>query len=140
MAGGFHPLRVTDVERLTDDAVAVTFAVPPELRDSYRFAAGQHITVRMKGAAGDEIRRTYSICTPAPAPDDPGPAALTVGVRVVEGGEFSTYANKELAAGDVLDVMTPAGRFTLRPGPGRYAAVVGGSGVTPVLAQAGTVL
>jgi ring-1,2-phenylacetyl-CoA epoxidase subunit PaaE len=63
-----------------------------------------------------------------------------VGVRLVEDGEFSTYALKELAAGDVLDVMTPAGRFVLEPRPGRFAAVVGGSGITPVLSQIGTVL
>jgi ring-1,2-phenylacetyl-CoA epoxidase subunit PaaE len=58
----------------------------------------------------------------------------------VEDGEFSTYAFKELAAGDVLDVMTPAGRFVLEPRPGRFAAIVGGSGITPVLSQITTVL
>lgn len=146
MAGGFHPLRVTDVERLTDDAVAVTFAVPPDLREVYRYSAGQHIAVRITGRDGGEIRRTYSICAPAPAPGGPGPATLRVGVRVVEDGEFSTFANKELAAGDTLDVMTPAGRFTRPVGAGlpadhgHYAAVVGGSGITPVLSLAATVL
>ncbi|AEW95434.1 MULTISPECIES: 2Fe-2S iron-sulfur cluster-binding protein [Streptomycetaceae] len=171
----FHPLRVHEVERLTDDAVAVTFDVPPELRAAYRFRPGQHITVRRRttvpgphgSATGSEIRRTYSVCDPAPAAE--GPRRLRIGVRLVEGGEFSTYALKELSAGDVLEVMTPAGRFTLdtaqaRAGlaaaevteeatgtaagrgdggarrGGRYAAVVGGSGITPVLSIAATVL
>ncbi|GGO86081.1 2Fe-2S iron-sulfur cluster-binding protein [Wenjunlia tyrosinilytica] len=183
MAGGFHPLRVADVERLTDDSVAVTFEVPEALRDAYRYTAGQHIAVRMPGRAdagdgsgeggnseggsgeggnsaegssgggsgsaggGDrsadgagEIRRTYSICSPAPAPGAQGPAMLRVGVRMVEGGEFSTFANKELAVDHVLDVMTPAGRFTLPTKPGHYAAVVGGSGITPVLSLVATFL
>src|SRR5262249_54329275 len=86
------------------------------------------------------IRRTYSICSPAPHPHDKGPRTLRVGVRAVEGGAFSTYALKEIAAGDELDVMTPAGRFTLDPAPGLYAAVVGGSGITPLLSISTTVL
>lgn len=143
MAGGFHsfhPLRVADVERLTDDAVAVTFEVPRELREAYRYTAGQHLALRITGNDGEEVRRTYSICAPAPAPGADGPATLRVGVRLVAGGEFSTFANKELAAGDLLDVMTPAGRFTVAPTAGHYAAVVGGSGITPVLSLAATIL
>ncbi|MEC4017390.1 2Fe-2S iron-sulfur cluster-binding protein [Streptomyces sp. H27-D2] len=135
--GAFRPLRVTEVERLTDDAVAVTFAVPPELRETFRYAPGQHIALRRR-ADGAEIRRTYSICAPVTDPD--GPASLRVGVRLVEGGEFSTYAHKELSVGDVVEVMSPAGRFILEPKPGRYAAVVGGSGITPVLSIVSTLL
>ncbi|GAA1911852.1 1,2-phenylacetyl-CoA epoxidase subunit PaaE [Streptantibioticus ferralitis] len=140
--GAFHPLRVADVERLTDDAVALTFEVPDELRAAYRFAPGQHIALR-RYVNGGEIRRTYSVCDPAPAPGAEGPRRLRVGVRLVEGGEFSTYALKELAAGDALEVMTPAGRFGHAlplSGPGHYAAIVGGSGITPVLSIAATVL
>lgn len=138
----FHRLRVTDVERITDDAVALTFAVPAELREAYRFTAGQHVTLR-RFMADVEIRRTYSLCDRAPR--DEGPARLRVGVRLVEGGEFSTYAIKELVAGHEVDVMTPAGRFGLgtlsAPGTGgHFAAVVGGSGITPVLSIAATLL
>ncbi|MEV6419641.1 2Fe-2S iron-sulfur cluster-binding protein [Streptomyces sp. NPDC051662] len=131
----FHPLRVSEVEPLTDDAVTVTFAVPPELRASFRHTPGQHIALRRIDARGEEIRRTYSICAPAGA--DP---VLRVGIRLVEGGEFSTYALKELAVGDVVDVMEPTGRFTLEPRAGHFAAVVGGSGITPVLSIAATLL
>ncbi|MEU6481632.1 2Fe-2S iron-sulfur cluster-binding protein [Streptomyces sp. NPDC047017] len=135
----FHSLTVTAVDRLTDDSVALTLAVPPELREEYRHAPGQHLALR-RVADGADIRRTYSICSPAPDPAGEGPRSLRIGVRLVEGGAFSTYALKEIAAGDALEVMTPAGRFTLEPAPGLYAAVVGGSGITPVLSIAATLL
>ncbi|GAB2865653.1 phenylacetate-CoA oxygenase/reductase subunit PaaK [Streptomyces deserti] len=133
----FHRLRVAAVDRLTDDSVAVALAVPPELREEYRYAPGQHLALR-RTADGQEIRRTYSICSPAP--DGEGPSTLRVGVRLVEGGAFSTYALKEINVGDELEVMTPAGRFTLQPAPGLYAAIVGGSGITPVLSIVSTLL
>ncbi|MFD7299727.1 2Fe-2S iron-sulfur cluster-binding protein [Streptomyces pharetrae] len=135
----FHTLRVAAVDRLTDDSVALTLAVPPELREEYRHAPGQHLALRRR-ADGTEIRRTYSICSPAPAPGDDGPRALRVGVRLVEGGAFSTYALKEIGIGDELEVMTPAGRFTVDPAPGLYAAIVGGSGITPVVSIVATLL
>nr|WSW44797.1 2Fe-2S iron-sulfur cluster-binding protein [Streptomyces sp. NBC_01001] len=142
--GAFHPLTVAAVDRLTDDSVALTLRVPEELRGEYLHAPGQHLTLRRSTPEGEEIRRTYSICSPAPDPAGPGPAALRVGVRLVEGGEFSTFAHKEIAAGDVLDVMVPAGRFVLAPAAapaaGRYAAIVGGSGITPVLSIAASLL
>ncbi|BAU84549.1 phenylacetate-CoA oxygenase/reductase, paaK subunit [Streptomyces laurentii] len=135
---GFHPLRVSEIEQLTDDSVAVTFTVPPELSDAYRHTPGQHLALRRSGQHGEEIRRTYSICAPAPA--DGEPPALKVGIRLVDGGEFSTYALKELTVGDTVDVMEPTGRFVLAPRPGHFAAVVGGSGITPVLSMAATLL
>ncbi|GGW59733.1 2Fe-2S iron-sulfur cluster-binding protein [Streptomyces xantholiticus] len=133
----FHLLRVGAVERLTDDSVAVTFDVPAELRETFRHIPGQHVALR-RVVDGVETRRTYSICTPA-APVG-GVPALRVGIRLVDGGEFSTYALKELAVGDTVEVMAPAGRFLFQPRPGHFAAVVGGSGITPVLSMAATLL
>ncbi|MFJ1808912.1 MULTISPECIES: 2Fe-2S iron-sulfur cluster-binding protein [unclassified Streptomyces] len=135
----FHPLQVAAVDHLTDDSVTLTLTVPAALREEYRYAPGQHLALR-RVTDGAEVRRTYSICSPAPGPDSEGPRTLRVGVRLVEGGAFSTYALKEIAVGDELDVMTPAGRFTLAPAPGRYAAIVGGSGITPVLSIVSTLL
>ncbi|MFF5770223.1 2Fe-2S iron-sulfur cluster-binding protein [Streptomyces californicus] len=133
----FHPLRVSAIERITDDAVAVTLAVPAELRETFRHAPGQHLNVRYT-VDGQEVRRSYSIC--APAVEAPGEPVLRVGIRMVEGGAFSTYALKELAVGDQVEAMPPMGRFVLRPRPGLFAAVVGGSGITPVLSMAATAL
>ncbi|MFE4051451.1 1,2-phenylacetyl-CoA epoxidase subunit PaaE [Streptomyces sp. YIM B13518] len=133
----FHRLRVAAVDRLTDDSVALTLTVPPHLAEEYRYAPGQHLALR-RVADGEDIRRTYSICSPAP--EGEAPSTLRVGVRLVEGGAFSTYALKEIDLGDELEVMTPAGRFTLPPAPGRYAAIVGGSGITPVLSIVSTLL
>ncbi|MFD4758403.1 2Fe-2S iron-sulfur cluster-binding protein [Streptomyces sp. NPDC058439] len=133
----FHPLRVRAIERLTDDSVAVTLAVPPELRETFRHQPGQHLNVRYT-VDGEEIRRSYSICSPATA--EPADPVLRVGIRLVDGGAFSTYALKELAVGDLVEAMAPMGRFVLTPRAGHFAAIVGGSGITPVLSIAATLL
>lgn len=132
----FHPLRVAAVDRLTEDAVAVTFEVPDELRAEFAFEPGQHLSVRA-AALGDGVRRTYSICTPATG----GP--LRIGVKRIPGGVFSGYVAERLRPGDTLDVMTPTGTFTARPDPARsrrYVAVAAGSGITPVLSILATAL
>jgi ring-1,2-phenylacetyl-CoA epoxidase subunit PaaE len=130
----FHTLRVSALERLTADAVAITFEAPPEARDEYLFEAGQHVTVRCL-AAGDDKRRTYSLCSP--------PGVLRIGVKQVPGGVFSAHALRRLRVGDEMEVMTPTGRFTTTitsDGARRRAAIVAGSGVTPVLSIMRTVL
>jgi ring-1,2-phenylacetyl-CoA epoxidase subunit PaaE len=134
--GVFHPLSVQSVERLTDDAVAITFAVPEDLRESYVFDAGQHLTVRIE-IDGVEVRRNYSICAPATS------GRLRVAVKRLDGGAFSGFATGKLAVGDVVDVMTPTGRFVPRLNPGNakhYCAIAAGSGITPVLSIVATVL
>ncbi|ONK12858.1 2Fe-2S iron-sulfur cluster-binding protein [Streptomyces sp. MP131-18] len=128
----FHPLSVASTARAAEDAVAVTLAVPPPLRAAFRHVPGQHLTFR-HGA----LRRTYSI---ASAAADGGADLLTVGIRQVPGGAFSAGFARELAAGSWVDVLPPRGRFTLRPRPGHFAAVAGGSGITPVLSMAATLL
>src|SRR3954471_12073049 len=129
----FHPLRVASVEPLTDDSVALTFAVPPELAESYRFVHGQHLTIR----GDDGERRSFSICT------TPRSGALTIGVKKLPGGAFSEGVVDTLHPGDELDVMTPAGRFTTRLDPTSaksYVAIAAGSGITPVLSIVPTTL
>ena len=125
----FHALRIAALRHDTADAVVLTFDVPDVLRDAYRFTPGQYLTLRA-AIDGQDIRRSYSICS---APDEPG---LSVGIKRVEGGAFSTWANAALKAGDTLQVMTPDGRFGLAPDPAAarsFAAFVAGSGITPVL-------
>jgi ring-1,2-phenylacetyl-CoA epoxidase subunit PaaE len=130
---GFHRLRVADVERLTDDAVAITFAVPDALRETYAFRAGQYLTLRLHTEAGEE-RRSYSICAPVGA-------APRIGVRRVDTGLFSEWLVDRLTAGDELEVGPPQGRFTPELTPGdHHVFVAAGSGITPVLSIAATVL
>jgi ring-1,2-phenylacetyl-CoA epoxidase subunit PaaE len=126
----FHTVRVSAIDRLTTDAVAITFAVPDELAGDYTFSPGQHVTVRCL-AAGDDGRRTYSLCS--------APGVVRIGVKQIPGGVFSTYALGGLRIGDDIEVMTPTGRFTTdvdAARPRHRAAIVAGSGITPVLSIA----
>jgi ring-1,2-phenylacetyl-CoA epoxidase subunit PaaE len=137
----FRRLRVAAVDRLTDDAVAVTFDVPPELRGAYAFAAGQHVTVRRADPDAEEVRRSYSICS-APA-ELVAQGRFRIGVRQIAGGVFSTFAGKALRPGDTVEVLPPLGHFTTAFDPARrrrYAAVAAGSGITPVLSLISTAL
>jgi ring-1,2-phenylacetyl-CoA epoxidase subunit PaaE len=129
----FHPLRVAAVERLCDDAVAVTFEVPAELAGRYAFRPGQSLTVRRPADAADE-RRTYSIC----APDGDRPR---IGVREVPGGLVSSWLVHDVRPGDEVEVAPPSGTFTpdLDAG-GRHVLIAAGSGITPVLSIAASLL
>lgn len=132
----FHTLEVAAIEPLTDDAVAVTFDVPTELRSTFRYLPGQHVTIRAV-IDGDDVRRSYSICNNA------NDGTLRVGIKRLHGGAFSTFATETLAAGDTLDVMPPIGDFVIEPDPAvtrRCVAVVAGSGITPVLSLVSTTL
>lgn len=132
----FHPLAVAAVEPVTDDSVAVTFDVPEELAADYAHSHGQHVTIRTR-LAGDDVRRNYSVCSPA------GSGVLRVAVKRLPGGAFSGHALDVLRPGDVLDVMTPTGRFSTRLDPEQakhYACVAAGSGITPVLSIVATTL
>jgi ring-1,2-phenylacetyl-CoA epoxidase subunit PaaE len=129
----FHPLRVAAVAPLTDDSVAISFAVPPELADDYRFVHGQHLTIR----GDDGERRSFSICT------TPRSGVLTIGVKKLPGGAFSEGVVDTLHVGDELDVMTPAGRFTTQLDPAStktYVAIAAGSGITPIISIVSTIL
>lgn len=129
----FHPLRVASVDALTDDSAAITFDVPAELIDAFAFAAGQSLTLR-RTIDGVEHRRTYSICAPAGA-------APRIGVRVVPEGLFSTWLVREVRPGDVVEVQTPAGNFRADASDGgRHLCIAAGSGITPMLSIASTLL
>ena len=131
-----HPLRVAAVTPVTDDAVAIEFEVPPELAGDYEFIQGQHVSLRC-AEAGDDIRRSYSICTAA------GSGHLRVAVKRLPDGVFSMYARDRLRPGDVMEVVTPTGHFNtpLDATQARsYAMVAAGSGISPILSIIATVL
>jgi ring-1,2-phenylacetyl-CoA epoxidase subunit PaaE len=132
----FHPLRVKSVRPETDEAVVVSFDVPAELAEHFRFAHGQHLTLR-ETVGGTDERRSYSICAGTQEGE------LRVGVRKVPGGRFSTWINESLRPGDTIQVMAPEGRFFVPLDPAqarRYLGIAGGSGITPILSIMKTVL
>lgn len=136
MAQHFHSIPVAEVRRETDDAVSVRFAVPETLRARFAFKPGQHLTLR-RVVDGEEHRRSYSLC----AGIDDG--EWRIGIRELPGGLFSTWANRELRAGDVVEVLPPDGAFCLEPDPAcaRHVLLIGaGSGITPLLSIAKSVL
>lgn len=136
----FHLLAVADVQRLTDEAVTVTFAVPPELQDEYAFEPGQHLTLRAT-IDGEDVRQSYSICQSRA--DGGRVDRLRVAAARVPGGRMSVWLNDVLRPGDEVEVMTPMGGFTCATTPDRarhHVAVAAGSGITPVLSLVTTAL
>jgi ring-1,2-phenylacetyl-CoA epoxidase subunit PaaE len=138
--GRFHTLTVTRVERLTDDAVAVSFAIPEELATEYLFEAGQHLTLRAI-VDGQRVQRSYSICLSRPAALQR--KELRIAAARVGGGLLSNWVNDNLRAGDRIEVMTPLGEFTCATLPDaarHHVAIVAGSGITPVMSLFTTAL
>lgn len=132
----FHDLEVLDVEPLTDESVAIEFAVPHDLAANFGFVPGQHVIVR-RDISGHDVRRSYSLCVPASS------GRLRVAVKQVPDGLFSTFANKELRPGMTVEVTPPIGDFTAVPDPavrGRYCAIAAGSGITPVISIVASIL
>ncbi|MFC6083899.1 1,2-phenylacetyl-CoA epoxidase subunit PaaE [Sphaerisporangium aureirubrum] len=129
----FAWLTVTGVDRLCADAVAITFEVPGELGGRYAFRPGQALTLRA-WVEGREERRSYSICSPAGGP-------LRIGVREIPGGLFSTRLVRRTRPGDRVQVAPPSGGFVADLArPAHHVFVAAGSGITPVLSIAATVL
>jgi ring-1,2-phenylacetyl-CoA epoxidase subunit PaaE len=130
----FHRLKVSSVAPAASDALRISFEVPLHLQDDYRFAPGQHLTLRTQ-LQGQEVRRAYSICSTLGE-------GLCVGVRRVPGGVFSEWLHSSVKPGDTLEVMSPDGRFgaALAAQPKHVLLVAGGSGITPMLSIIKTLL
>jgi ring-1,2-phenylacetyl-CoA epoxidase subunit PaaE len=136
LAAEFHTLTVASVEPITDESVAVTFAVPDDLAGAFHHVPGQHVIVKAS-VDGEDVRRSYSICS---APDA---GSVTVGIKRLDGGVFSTFANTVLAPGDVIEVTPPTGDFFIEPVSGtakHYIGIAAGSGITPMLSMISSVL
>jgi ring-1,2-phenylacetyl-CoA epoxidase subunit PaaE len=126
----FHPLTITRVTPEAAGAVAIRFAIPPDLRESFAFKPGQFLTLKAS-VNGETVRRSYSICSSTQQFTSRGD--IEVGIKPVAGGVFSNWATR-LRAGDTLDVMPPEGRFTPRVAGARHrVGWAAGSGITPLL-------
>ncbi|WNH08593.1 2Fe-2S iron-sulfur cluster-binding protein [Thalassobellus suaedae] len=125
----FYKLSIKDIKRETNQAISITFNLPENLKDTFAFKAGQYITLKTN-IDGHEVRRDYSLCS------SPKSGDLKVAVKEVAEGTFSSYANKTLKVGDILEVAPPKGRFIFTPNDSKtknIAAFTAGSGITPVL-------
>lgn len=132
----FHKLAIQNIHKETAAAVTITFNVPAALQSTFSFTAGQYITLKTQ-INGQEVRRDYSLCT------SPTSNTLKVAVKAVEDGLFSQYANTTLKVGDIIEVAEPNGRFTFTPDTNKkrvIAAFAAGSGITPIMSIAKTVL
>ena len=130
----FYQAKVLDVRRETAESVSVSFDIPDQ--KVFSFVPGQYLTIKAN-IHGEEVRRSYSLCS------SPLSGELRVAIKQVEGGVFSTWANRHLKAGDRLDVMNPMGNFVLETDPAkrrRYVGFAAGSGITPVLSIIKTAL
>ena len=124
----FHPLKVARIDQLTPNSVAISFEIPEQLKSDFKFSAGQYITIR-KELERQEVRRAYSISS---GTDE---EFLTIGVKKVDQGLFSVYANTCINEGDILELMPPEGRFVYEHGstPEDVIAFAAGSGITPIM-------
>ncbi|MEZ4809874.1 MAG: ferredoxin--NADP reductase [Allomuricauda sp.] len=131
----FHALKIAAVDRLTPNAVALTFEVPENLKNTFAYKAGQYITLKHL-LNGQELRRAYSVSSA------PSSGKLTVGIKKMPKGNFSVHANENLKVGDTLEVMPPEGRFVFEDTGGQknIMAFAAGSGITPIMSIAQTVL
>ncbi len=136
MAIHFHKLAVKDIRRETADCVSVALEIPVEIEKDFRFIPGQNVTLK-KSFNGEEIRRSYSICS------SPFENELRVAIKKVTGGIFSTFANEELKKGDFLEVLPPTGNFytpIVASQKKNYVFIAAGSGITPVISLIKSIL
>jgi ring-1,2-phenylacetyl-CoA epoxidase subunit PaaE len=132
----FYPLRVAEIVPETAEANSVRFEIPGELRDTFAFKSGQHLTLKAV-IGGEEVRRNYSLCT---APED---RDWMVTVKRIGGGVFSNWVGDQLKAGDTIEVMPPHGSFTTEfnaTAKRHVVGIAGGSGITPVISLLRTLL
>lgn len=127
----FHKIKVKDIYKETDDCSVITFDIPSEISDEFKFRQGQHLTLKAD-IDGKDTRRSYSLCS------SPSDGEWKVAVKQILGGTFSTYVNEELKAGDTIEVMAPSGTFGVEVSPEKtknYLFFAAGSGITPVLSM-----
>src|SRR5690606_32266675 len=124
----FHTLTVKSVEKSTPTSVIVTFDIPEELKDTFKFIPGQHITIK-KELNNEELRRSYSICSSTDQ------NTLSIGIKAIKDGTFSEYA-QSIQVGDRFEIYPPEGHFTYEPAQLKdqnIAAFAAGSGITPIM-------
>lgn len=127
----FHSIKIKDIYKETKDTSVVTFEIPDELKDTFKYSQGQHLTLRAF-IDNEDLRRSYSLCS------SPLDNEWKVAVKQIPGGKFSTFVNTTLKAGDNLEVMAPSGAFGVSTHSDKaknYLFFAAGSGITPILSM-----
>ena len=118
--------RVLRVEQESRDIRS--FYLEPPSDSSVTFAPGQHIPVQVQIDGEAAMIRTYSLSS---APSD---GYLRISVKAQ--GPASRHLHERVKPGDVLDVRSPMGSFTLDEQSTRPLVLIGaGVGITPLLAM-----
>jgi ring-1,2-phenylacetyl-CoA epoxidase subunit PaaE len=132
----FNQLRIKKIILETEDTKSYYFAIPEELKNTYKYQAGQYITLKHT-IKGEEVRRAYSICTPSHGDE------LAVTIKRVKNGVMSNFFFNEITEGDTTEVAPPEGKFTITPDHDKskdYYFISAGSGITPVMSMISTIL
>ena len=125
---GFRPLRVTKVVSETA-TVSSIYLTAPDGTPLPATQAGQYLTLRVTGAGQPAPVRSYSLSS---APDS---AVYRISVKHEPHGTVSSYLNRKLQPGAILDAAAPRGEFVLDAGPDPVLLISAGIGLTPVLAM-----
>lgn len=131
----FIPLTIKSIQPQTEQAICIAFELSPEHAESFQYQPGQHLTIRHM-TEQEELRRCYSICSDS---DED----MSIAIKKIDQGQFSTWANENLKVGDVLEVMPPQGVFfqkAAKVGGKHYLGFAAGSGITPILSIVKAVL
>ncbi len=138
MSTEFYSLTISKIDRLTKDSVSLYFEIPADLKEKFSFVQGQHLTLKSE-IDGQDIRRSYSICRGV----DSTKTDLQIGIKAIDKGLFSNYANTQLKPGMVIEVMPPQGHFYTElttDASKNYLLIAVGSGITPVLSHLESIL
>ena len=128
VAPGFRPLVVVSIDREAADVVSLSLQhpdrepLPPHL-------PGQYVVLRLPRTNGSPLIRSYSISGPRSA------QGYRISVKIEPNGAAGNYLSEHIRAGDVLEVSSPRGGFTLQPGERPVVLLSAGIGATPVLAM-----
>lgn len=125
----FHQIKVNDIYKETKDCSVISFDIPSEMKDEFKYAHGQHLTLRAF-IDGQDVRRSYSLCS-SPVEDQ-----WKVAVKKISGGLFSSFVHENWKKGDIVDLMPPNGVFNTAIEPEKaknYIVFAAGSGITPIL-------
>ncbi|MFV5346079.1 2Fe-2S iron-sulfur cluster-binding protein [Acinetobacter soli] len=131
----FIPLTIKAIQHPTEQSICISFDLQDDQKHAFDYMPGQHLTIRHQSEQG-ELRRCYSICSDH---DED----LSIAIKKIDQGQFSTWANEHLHVGDVLDVMPPQGIFfqkAAKAGGRHFLCIAVGSGITPILSIIKSVL